>query len=160
VGQVSKIGLDTAKQVFQAHGADEVGNVVFRKKLARGRVLAFLASQPPCLVALEACGGSHHWAREIAKLGHQVKLIAPKYVKPFIKRQKSDMKRQKSDMAGLHRAPPSDPDDHPAHGSSFFERDEALGERLERQRHADDGAHRPLADPRDDLLVDPLPVCA
>jgi transposase len=91
VGQVSTIGLDTAKQVFQAHVADEAGNVVFRKKLPRGRVLAFLADQPPCLVALEACGGSHHWAREIGKLGHQVKLIAPKYVKPFVKRQKNDM---------------------------------------------------------------------
>ena len=91
MGQVSTIGLDTAKQVLQAHGADEAGNVVFRKRLARGSVLGFLASQPPCLVALEACGGSHHWAREISKLGHQVKLIAPKYVKPFVKRQKNDM---------------------------------------------------------------------
>jgi transposase len=83
--------LDTAKHVFQAHGADEASNVVFRKKLPRARLLAFFASQPPCLVALEACGGSHHWAREITKLGHNVKLIAPKYVKPFVKRQKNDM---------------------------------------------------------------------
>lgn len=90
MGQVSTIGLDIAKRVFQAHGADSTGNEVFRKKLARGKVLTFLASQPSCVVALEACGGAHHWGREITKLGHRVKLIAPKYVKPFVKRQKND----------------------------------------------------------------------
>jgi transposase len=90
MGQVSTIGLDIAKRVFQAHGADSAGNEVFRKKLARDKVLIFLASQPSCVVALEACGGAHHWGREIAKLGHRVKLIAPKYVKPFVKRQKND----------------------------------------------------------------------
>jgi transposase len=90
VGQVSTIGLDTAKQVFQVHGADAAGNVAFRRKLVRQKVLAFFASQPPCVVALEACGGSHYWAREIIKQGHEVKLIAPKYVKPFVKRQKND----------------------------------------------------------------------
>ena len=90
MGRVSTIGLDIAKRVFQAHGADSAGNEVFRKKLARGKVLMFLASQPSCVVALEACGGAHHWGREIAKLGHRVKLIAPKYVKPFVKRQKND----------------------------------------------------------------------
>lgn len=89
--QVSTIGLDTAKQVFQVHGAGEAGDVVFRKRLVRGKVLPFFASHPPCVVALEACGGSHHWAREIGKLGHEVRLIAPKYVKPFVKRQKNDM---------------------------------------------------------------------
>jgi transposase len=83
MGQVSTIGLDIAKRVFQAHGADSAGNEVFRKKLVRGKVLTFLASQPSCVVALEACGGAHHWGREIAKLGHRVKLIAPKYVKPL-----------------------------------------------------------------------------
>jgi transposase len=90
MGQVSMIGLDIAKRVFQAHGADSAGNEVFRKKLARDKVLMFLASQPRCVVALEACGSAHHWGREIAKLGHRVKLIAPKYVKPFVKRQKND----------------------------------------------------------------------
>ncbi len=88
--KVSIIGLDIAKSVFQAHGADASGGVVFRKKINRARLLEFFASQPPCTVAMEACGGAHHWARELAKLGHEVKLIAPKYVKPFVKRQKND----------------------------------------------------------------------
>jgi transposase len=88
--EVSTIGLDLAKNVFQAHGADSLGAVVFRKKLRRDRVLRFLADQPACMVAMEACAGSHYWAREIAKLGHHVRLIAPGYVKPFVKRQKND----------------------------------------------------------------------
>jgi transposase len=90
VEKVSIIGLDIAKSVFQAHGADASGGVVFRKKITRARLLEFFASLPPCTVAMEACGGAHHWAREMAKLGHEVKLIAPKYVKPFVKRQKND----------------------------------------------------------------------
>ena len=88
--KVSIIGLDIAKSVFQAHGADASGGVAFRKKINRARLLEFFASQPPCTVAMEACGGAHHWGREMAKLGHEVKLIAPKYVKPFVKRQKND----------------------------------------------------------------------
>jgi transposase len=82
--------LDLAKNVFQAHGADAAGAPVFRKKLRRDQVLAFFAVQPPCLVAMEACPGAHHWGREIGKLGHTVRLIAPAYVKPFVKRQKND----------------------------------------------------------------------
>ena len=88
--QISTIGLDIAKQVFQVHGADASGNVILRKKIARAKVLGFFADQLPCLVALEACGGAHYWGREISKLGHKVKLIPPKYVKPFVKRQKND----------------------------------------------------------------------
>jgi transposase len=88
--KVSIIGLDIAKSVFQAHGADATGAVVFRKKISRAKLLEFFASQPTCLVAMEACGGAHYWAREIARFGHEVKLIAPKYVKPFVKRQKND----------------------------------------------------------------------
>jgi transposase len=90
VGEITTIGLDIAKSVFQAHGADASGSVVWRKKLSRGRLLAFFASQPPCLVAMEACAGSHHWGRELARLGHTVRLIPPAYVKPFVKRQKND----------------------------------------------------------------------
>src|SRR3954466_3450790 len=91
VGEVSTIGLDLAKLVFQAHGADASGGVVFRKKLRRDQVLAFFASQPRCVVAMEACAGAHHWARELAALGHEPRLIPPPYVKPFVKRQKNDM---------------------------------------------------------------------
>ena len=91
MGQASTIGLDIAKWVFQAHGADATGRVVFRKRLVRAKVLEFFAGQPPCLVALEACGGAHYWARELSKLGHTVRLIPPAYVKPFVKRQKNDV---------------------------------------------------------------------
>lgn len=88
--EVSIIGLDIAKNTFQAHGAAADGGVVFRKKLARGKVLEFLSKQPVCIVALEACASAHHWGREIAALGHDVRLIPPVYVKPFVKRQKND----------------------------------------------------------------------
>jgi transposase len=90
MGEVSTIGLDLAKSVFQVHGADASGAVLFRKKLRRPQVLIFFAAQPPCTVAMEACASSHHWAREIGRLGHQVRLIPPAYVKPFVKRQKND----------------------------------------------------------------------
>ena len=90
MGDVTTIGLDIAKTSFQAHGADGSGAVVFRKTLSRGRLLAFFAAQPPCLVAMEACAGAHHWGRELARLGYTVRLIPPAYVKPFVKRQKND----------------------------------------------------------------------
>ena len=90
MAQASTIGLDIAKHVFQAHGADAAGQVVFRKRLTRTKLLGFFAAQTPCVVAMEACAGSHYWAREIRKLGHTVRLIPPAYVKPFVKRQKND----------------------------------------------------------------------
>ena len=84
------IGIDLAKRSFQLHGARADGSVAFRKKLSRAKVLGFVASQPRCVVAMEACASAHHWGREIGKLGHEVKLVPPIYVKPFVKRQKND----------------------------------------------------------------------
>lgn len=90
MGEVTTIGLDIAKQVFHAYGADASGAQVFSKRITRAKLLGFFASQPRCVVALETCGGSHHWARELKRLGHEVRLIPPAYVKPFVKRQKND----------------------------------------------------------------------
>ena len=87
---VATVGLDLAKRVFQAHGADAEGRAVLRRKLGRGEVLAFFAKLPPCLVGMEACGGAHHWAREIAALGHEVRLMPGAYVRPYVKRGKTD----------------------------------------------------------------------
>ena len=88
--KISIIGLDLAKHVFQVHAADERGRCVLRKQLKRRQVLAFFAKLAPCVVAMEACGTAHYWAREIAKLGHETRLIPPAYVKPYVKRGKSD----------------------------------------------------------------------
>ncbi len=84
------IGIDLAKNVFQLHGASQTGAVLFQKKLSRGKLLSFLATQPTCTVAMEACASAHYWGRQISTLGHRVRLIAPNYVKPFVKRQKND----------------------------------------------------------------------
>ena len=84
------IGIDLAKRSFQLHGARPDGSVAFRKKLSRNKLLAFVASHPRCVVAMEACASAHHWGRAIGNLGHEVKLVPPIYVKPFVKRQKND----------------------------------------------------------------------
>ena len=88
--QVTTIGLDLAKNIFQVHGITEDGTVAFNRSLRRAQMIAFFEKLEPCLVGMEACGSSHHWARELSKLGHAVKLIAPIYVKPYVKRGKSD----------------------------------------------------------------------
>jgi transposase len=88
--EITTLGIDLAKSVFQLHGIDADGAVVLRKKLRRGAMLDFLGKLKPCLIGMEACATSHHWAREIAALGHDVRLIPPTYVKPYVKRQKND----------------------------------------------------------------------
>jgi len=89
--KISAIGIDIAKNVFQLHGIDCRGHVLFRRKVSRSAFLKFLGSQPSCTVAMESCATSNYWGREIEKLGHQVRLIPPAYVKPFVKRHKNDM---------------------------------------------------------------------
>src|SRR5207344_3677450 len=88
--QITTIGLDLAKRVFQVHGIDAAGQAVVRKSLRRSQMLPFFAKLPSCLVGMEACGTSHHWARELIKLGHEVRLMPPAYVKPYVKRGKTD----------------------------------------------------------------------
>ena len=78
--EISTIGLDLAKSIFQVHGVDAAGEVVVRKALRRSQMLPFFAKLPPCLIGIEACGTSHHWARELTRLGHQVRLMPPAYV--------------------------------------------------------------------------------
>ena len=90
MSEMITVGLDLAKTVVQAHGAEASGWAVLRRKLRRDQVLAFFGQLRPCVVAMEACGGAHFWGREIGKLGHGVWLIPPAYVKPFFKRQKND----------------------------------------------------------------------
>ena len=87
---VTTIGLDIAKNIFQVHGVDATGEVVLRKSLRRAQVIPFFAKLAPCLVGMEACGTSHYWARELSGLGHDVKLMPPAYVKPYVKRGKTD----------------------------------------------------------------------
>src|SRR6202011_4949759 len=88
--QISRIGMDTSKHFFQLHGVNAADQPVLRKKLRRKDMVAFFENLPPTVIAIEACGGSHHWARLLQSFGHTVKLIAPQYVKPYVKRGKND----------------------------------------------------------------------
>jgi transposase len=89
--KVSTIGLDLAKNVFQVHGISDNGTVIVRRRLRRAEVVPFFSSLPPCLIGMEACGTSHYWARELAKLGHEVRMMPPRYVKLYVKRGKNDV---------------------------------------------------------------------
>src|SRR4051795_3145813 len=88
--QITTVGLDIAKNVFQVHAADAQGRAVLKRKLTRGKVLEFFATLPACLVGLEACGAAHYWARELTRLGHEVRLMPPQYVRPYVKTNKHD----------------------------------------------------------------------
>lgn len=90
MGEVSTIGLDIAKSVFQVHGVDGAGTVVIRKRISRTKVLEFFSALPPCLVGIEACPSAHHWSRALQGLGHIVRLMPPSYVKAYLKRSKND----------------------------------------------------------------------
>jgi transposase len=90
MSEISTVGLDLAKNVFQVHAVDASGRVVLRRQLRRGAVAKFFSQLPPCMVGMEACGSAHHWARVIGSHGHQVRLMPPAYVKPYVKRNKND----------------------------------------------------------------------
>src|SRR4030095_11553987 len=90
MGEVSTIGLDIAKSVFQVHGVDVDGAVVMRKRISRAKLLEFFASLPACLVGIEACPSAHYWSRRLQALGHRVRLLPPSYVKAYLKRGKND----------------------------------------------------------------------
>jgi transposase len=90
VEQIIRIGMDTSKHIFQLHGVDVAEQPVFRKRLARKQMVELFAKLPPTVVGMEACGASHYWARELGKFGHEVKLMAPQLVKPYVTRNKND----------------------------------------------------------------------
>jgi transposase len=90
MSKVTTIGLDIAKNVFQVHGVDEAGQVVLQRRLRRGQVEPFFAKLAPALIGVEACGSAHHWGRVLTSLGHEVRLMPPAYVKPYVKRNKTD----------------------------------------------------------------------
>ena len=88
--KTTTVGIDLAKSVFQVHGVNEHGKATLKKQLKRDQVAAFFANMPPCLVGMEACGGAHHWARKLRSFGHDVRLMAPQFVRPYVKTNKND----------------------------------------------------------------------
>jgi len=90
MSKVTLIGLDLAKSVFQVHGVNTEGKAILKKRLSRGQMLEFFAQLAPCIVAMEACSGSHYWGRQRTSLGHTPRLISPQYVKPFVRTNKND----------------------------------------------------------------------
>src|SRR5262250_2424116 len=90
--ELSVVGIDLAKSIFHLVGMDDRGTIILRKRLARGEVMPFMAKLPRVLVGMEACGGAHYWARQLRAQGHEVKLMAPQYVKPYVKTNKNDLR--------------------------------------------------------------------
>jgi len=105
MSNITLLAVDLAKNVFQLHGTDKTGKAVLKKKISRKKLLEFVANLPPCNIYMEACGSANYWGREFEKFGHKVKLINPKYVKPYVKRNKNDT----NDAAGIAAAA-RDPD--------------------------------------------------
>jgi transposase len=103
MGDITTIGLDLAKNVFQVHAVDQAGNVVMRKRLRRGQIVAFFSGIAPCLVGLEACATAYHWARELVALGHEARLMPPSYVKAYVKRNKHDVADAEATRHGSDR---------------------------------------------------------
>ncbi|GKS68393.1 transposase [Nitrosomonas sp. PY1] len=89
--KITTIGIDLAKEVFQVHGVDMYSKAVLRKQLRRSEMVRFFANLEPCLIGIEACGSSHHWARKLGEFGHTVRLMSPQFVKPYVKTNKHDM---------------------------------------------------------------------
>ena len=101
--KITTIGIDLAKEVFQIHGVDEHGKVLLRKRLSRGKMAKFFANIEPCLIGMEACGSSHHWARKLGEFGHTIKLMSPQFVKPYVKSNKNDMADPENGLPGTMR---------------------------------------------------------
>tara|TARA_R110002073_G_scaffold168280_2_gene325078 strand:- start:339 stop:734 length:396 start_codon:yes stop_codon:yes gene_type:complete len=89
--KITTIGIDLAKEVFQTHGVDKQGKILMCKQLRRNKMTKFFANIEPCLIGMEACGSSHHWARKLGEFGHTIKLMSPQFVKPYVKTNKHDM---------------------------------------------------------------------
>ena len=104
MGEVSTIGVDIAKSVFQVHGVDADGTVVIRRRVGRAKILEFFAKLRPCLVGMEACATAHHWARELKKLGHDARLMPPSYVKAYCEARQERRGRCGGDLRGGHTA--------------------------------------------------------
>jgi transposase len=96
--KITTVGIDLAKNLFQVHAVDERGRAVLRKQLRRDQMARFFANLPPCLIGMEACASAHHWARTLQKFGHTVRLMAPQFVKPYVKTNKNDVADAEGDL--------------------------------------------------------------
>ena len=139
---ITTLGIDLAKNVFQLHGVDARGRAVLSRRVKRSQLVEAVASLPPCVIGMEACGSAHHWGRAFEQLGHTVKLMHPKYVKPYVKTNKNDASRCGSDLRSgesAHHAICLDQDggtSRPAGGAPYAI---ALRETPDRRHQSDSG---------------------